>query len=104
LVSLKAMVKAFKEKGEWMLLELGTLAAEIEEDQRAVPELLKGALAEFGRVFTAMEGLPPRREREHAINLILGSSSVSVRPYHYPYLQKNEIEKLVGEMLAARII
>ncbi|XP_052185288.1 uncharacterized protein LOC127796925 [Diospyros lotus] len=104
LVSLKAMVKAFKEKGEGMLLELGAMAAEIEEDQRAVPELLKGALAEYGRVFTAVEGLPPSRERDHAINLLWGSSPVSVRPYRYPYLQKNEIEKLVGEMLAAGII
>jgi len=104
LVSLKAMVKTFKEEGERMLLELATLAIEIEEDQRAIPKLLKGALAKFGRVFTAAEGLPPSKERDHAINLISGSSPMSVRPYHYPYLQKNEIEKLVGEMLTAGII
>jgi len=87
-----------------MLLELGTWATEIEEDQRAIPELLKRALAEFGRVFTATEGLPPSRERDYAINIISGYSPMSVRPYRYLYLQKNEIEKLVGEMLAVGII
>lgn len=33
-----------------------------------------------------------------------GSNPVSVRPYRYPQFQKDEIEKLVREMLAARII
>lgn len=33
-----------------------------------------------------------------------GSNPVSVRPYRYPEFQKDEIEKLVREMLAAKII
>ena len=47
---------------------------------------------------------PPQRSRDHAIILKEGTAPISVRPYRYPYVQKQEIEKLVGEMLAARII
>ena len=61
-------------------------------------------LAEFEEVFTTLEGLPPSRKKDHAINLLPSTLPVSVRPYCYPYLQKNEIEKMVGEMLVAGII
>ena len=49
-------------------------------------------------------GLPPVCDRDHAINLLEGSNPISVRPYRYPKIQKNEIEKLLKEMLAAGII
>lgn len=49
-------------------------------------------------------GLPPKRSREHAITLHEGTSPINIRPYRYSHLQKNEIEKLVREMLQAGII
>lgn len=49
-------------------------------------------------------GLPPSRSHEHGITLKEGTPPISVRPYLYPRVQKNEIEKLVGEMLSAGII
>ena len=49
-------------------------------------------------------GLPPRRSREHAITLQEGTSPINIRPYRYSHLEKNEIEKLVQEMLHAGII
>ncbi|XP_052202680.1 uncharacterized protein LOC127808263 [Diospyros lotus] len=104
LVSLKAMMKAFKENGEEMLFELGMMAVEFNESQVEVLSFLKEVLAEFEEVFTTLEGLPPSRKKDHAINLLPSTVQVSVRPYRYPYLQKNEIEKMVGEMLAAGII
>ena len=48
-------------------------------------------------------GLPPPRSKEHSIILQTGTSPISVRPYR-PQLQKNEIERLVAEMLQAGII
>ena len=41
---------------------------------------------------------------DHAINLKEGAAIPHVRPYRYPYFQKNEIETIIEEMLSARII
>lgn len=40
----------------------------------------------------------------HEIQLVLEPHSSIFQPYHYPQFQKNEIEKLVEETLAAGII
>ena len=55
-------------------------------------------------VFDWPEGLPLQRARDHAIVLQPGAVPMSVRPYRYPCIQKNEFERLVREMLAAGII
>lgn len=104
MVSLKAMLKALKGRREGMLLELGAITAKFEGKHWVIPRLLQGVLEEFEGVFSNPEGLPPCKKRDHAINLIPGTAPVHVRPYRYPYMQKNEIEKLVGEMLGARIV
>ena len=49
-------------------------------------------------------GLPPKREVEHAIVLEPGSGPISLRPYRYPYLHKNEIERQVNELLQQKVI
>ncbi|MCH81352.1 RNA-directed DNA polymerase (Reverse transcriptase), partial [Trifolium medium] len=38
-------------------------------------------LDEYANVFQTPSSLPPRREKEHAINLVKGQGAVSVRPY-----------------------
>lgn len=65
---------------------------------------LKGVLTECSEVFQVPTELPPKRLFEHRIHLSSGSKPVNVRPYRYPYFQKNEIERLVKEMLDQGLI
>ena len=48
--------------------------------------------------------LPPIRPHDHHIPLLNESQSIKVKPYRYPTVQKNELEKMVAEMLDAGII
>lgn len=65
---------------------------------------LEGLLSKYEDIFKEPRGLPPRRKKEHAINLKGGLEAVNVRPYRYPHHHKNEIEKQVKELLAAGVI
>lgn len=65
---------------------------------------IQSVLQAHSSVFQPLSGLPPKRELDHAIELFPGTTLVNVRPYRYPQFQKDEIEKLVEEMLAAGII
>nr|ABD78322.1 polyprotein [Primula vulgaris] len=69
------------------------------EDSKISP-LLRG----FPEVFSEPKGLPPEREHVHKIELIQGTNPISVRPYRYPYFQKNEIEKIVKELIESGFI
>lgn len=55
-------------------------------------------------MFNMPSGLPPIRGHEHSIVLKEGSQPISVRPYRYPHAQKDEIERLIKEMMDAGII
>lgn len=104
LVSLKAMIRTIKHEGQGMIVELGCVTVVAREQLGCVSERLQQLLQEFASVFRMPMGLPPPRHKEHTITLKEGSTPVSVRPYRYPQIQKDEIEKLVHEMLAASII
>jgi hypothetical protein len=56
-------------------------------------------------VFSTPQGIPPYLGvHDHSIPLIPGSIPPNVRPYHHPFSQNNEIEKIVQEFIAACII
>ncbi|PKU77049.1 putative mitochondrial protein [Dendrobium catenatum] len=103
-VSLRSMVKIIHEEGGGFLVELQSLEDQQEGEEKHIPALVQPFLQEFEDVFQPPVGLPPDREREHQIILKEGVSPISVRPYRYPQVQKDEIEKLVGEMLEGGII
>jgi len=57
----------------------------------AVQEIIEGYLD----IFKELEGLPPSRSHDHKIFLKDEAKPTCVRPYCYPYYQKEEIVKLV---------
>ena len=61
-------------------------------------------LAKYQSVFQVPTTLPPVRSHDHRITLEPGTGPVNVRPYRYPHIQKNEIERAVKEMLSIGII
>lgn len=95
LVTLKAMMKAFKNERGGVLLELGSLNVDQRERQQEMPTRIEQVLDEFNTVFEELRGLPPQRDRDHTITVQSGTAPFNVRPYCYPHIQKNEIEKLV---------
>ena len=94
------LLKGSVRKG--LLLQI-TLAADVvlEDSVLVEVELL---LQEFGEVFETPIGLPPVRGHENQITLMEGSQPVCQRPYRYLFYQKNEIEKIVRELLSVRSI
>ena len=72
--------------------------------EEPIPNEIQDLLQQFERVFAVLSGLPPFRGHDHAIVLKEGVSPISVRPYRYPQVQKDEIEHLVQEMLQSGII
>eukprot|EP00253_Pinus_taeda_P035116 PITA_35116 len=56
-------------------------------------------------IFDKPHELPPsRREHDHSITLVPGTQPPNVHPYRYLFTQKNEIEKIIKELLEAGVI
>jgi hypothetical protein len=70
-----------------------------------VPQDLQALLSKHQRAFSTPQGLPPSRGvHDHSIPLVLGSLPPNIRPYCHPFSQKNEIAKMVQELLTVGVI
>ncbi|XP_063950102.1 uncharacterized protein LOC135152878, partial [Daucus carota subsp. sativus] len=106
-ISLKAMIHNLRKEKQGYLVEFNFLATgEImgESQEVVCPSFLQATLVQYKRIFDWPNELPPKRSHDHAIVLKEGTDPINVRPYRYPQVQKNEIEKLVNDMLKAGII
>jgi hypothetical protein len=61
-------------------------------------------LKEFKDVFQVPTELPPSISHDHAIILKEGEQPISVKPYRYPFFQKEKIEKIVKRLLQSGVI
>lgn len=84
------------------MIHVGTIEGEWKPG--GTSQLVHTVLESFDDVFHMPADLPLKRSHEHATNLREGRGSISVRPYRYPHVQKDEIERLVREMFKARVI
>lgn len=85
------------------LLQLAPTATE-STIRTGMPTDLEVLLQEFADLFEEPHGLPPEREHDHRIEIVPGAGPANVRPYRYPHVQKEEISKMVREMLESGII
>ncbi|MCQ7691382.1 hypothetical protein NP199_25065, partial [Salmonella enterica] len=67
------------------------------------PNLLP-LLAEFLDIFDEPHNLPLTRRHDHCITILPGKSQANAQPYQYSHLQKDEIERIVNEMLKTGVI
>jgi hypothetical protein len=66
---------------------------------------LQDILSKHQLVFSTPQGLPPSRYvHNHSIPLVPGILPPNIRLYHHSFSQKNEIEKMVQELLNGGII
>ncbi|KAJ0524209.1 putative nucleotidyltransferase, Ribonuclease H [Helianthus annuus] len=94
--------KLVHSKGIGQLYHLSLLPPE--SSPPTYPSELQDILTSFSAVFNPPMGLPPTRSQDRHIELLPASKPVTVRPYRYPHFQKQEIERLVKEMLQQGII
>nr|GEX24785.1 putative mitochondrial protein [Tanacetum cinerariifolium] len=102
--SLQSLARAIPDISETYLIALTRVEDTSTMVTSAHPAGLVSLLTNYADIFVLLAGLPPQRDHEHAIVLKNGTKPINVHPYRYPQLQKDEIEKLVGEMLEAGII
>ena len=101
--SWKATMQVLKEDGERCVTTTWQ-DDPIMNEQDGIPHEICEVLKEFPVVFQAPTCLPPSRECDHSIVLKEGAAIPNIGPYRYPCYQKTEIERIINEILQARII
>ncbi|KAF7126621.1 hypothetical protein RHSIM_Rhsim11G0093400 [Rhododendron simsii] len=103
LVDVKTMEQLLRRHPLGVMAQMCSIQAATSEQVQVNPEISM-LLQNYEDVFSEPQGLPPVRAHDHQIPLFPGTQPPSIRPYRYPYIQKNEIEKIVREMMEAGVI
>jgi hypothetical protein len=78
---------------------------DVETPSHTMHPNLQSMLSQHHFVFHTPQRLPPSRgTHDHSIPLVLGSLPPNFHPYHHPFAPKNEIVKIVKELLEAGVI
>jgi len=102
IISSHSMEKLLKKDHSGIIAQLHSI--HVVETPSLHPDL-QSILSRHQVVFTTPKELPPFcGVHDHSIPLIPGSLPPNVRPYCHPFAQKNEIEKIVHELLETGVI
>ena len=94
ILSSNGVTKLLKKEQLGVIAQLCSL--DVSTSKSSISPDLQKVLDNHSKVFETPKGLPPMRDHDHAIHLILGSVTPNIRPYKYPYAQKSEIENMVA--------
>jgi hypothetical protein len=96
------MEKLLKKGHSGMISQLHSILA---NETPSVHPNLQSILFQHKDIFTTPHGIPPSRGiHDHSIPLVPSSLPPNVHPYHHPFSKKNEIEKIVQELLEVGVI
>lgn len=93
-----------KLQGEQVYFLIQVSTVEKQEENKETTKRVSKLLEEYEDVFSIPVQLPPKRRQDHHIPIKEGSKPVNANPYRCPYFQKEEIEKIIKEMLSNGII
>lgn len=100
--SIKLIQGALQDQGLGFILECNQV--EHSEEQITIPQYVQEVLEAYTSVFQTPQGLPHMRRQDHVIITKPAAQIPNLRPYKYPHYQKEEIEKLVRELLSSGFI
>jgi hypothetical protein len=96
------MEKLLKKGNSGVIAQLHAIQA---TDTPSVSQDLQSSLSKHQAIFSTPQGLPPSRGvHDHSIPPVPDNLPPNIHPYHHPFSQKNEIEKIVQELLNASVI
>ncbi|KAA0032689.1 peroxidase 64 [Cucumis melo var. makuwa] len=111
--SLKTISKTWEEEDHGFLLEFQKVEIEVDTEAESEKEvegeesklpMIRSLLERYRGMFEAPKGLHPKRVVDHQIVIVDRQKPINVQPYKYGYIHKEEIEKLVSEMLQGDIM
>ena len=93
IISSHRMEKLLKKGNHGVVAQFNSIQG-VETKQPPLHPEMQQILNNHLPVFDKPQGLQPSRgEHDHSITLVPGAQPQNVRPYRYPFTQKNEIEK-----------
>jgi hypothetical protein len=102
IISSHHMEKLLKKGHSGIISQLHAIQA---TETPSVPQDLQSIFSKHQVVFSTPQGLHPSHGvHVHSITLVPGSLPPNICPYHHPFSKKNEIEKMVQELLNAGVI
>lgn len=84
------MTKLFKKEQWGVIKKLCTLG--VQTSKSSISLDLQKVLDNHSKVFENPTWLPPIRDHDHVIHLVLGIFPPNIRPYKYPYAPKSEMK------------
>ena len=104
IISSHRMEKLLKKGHHGVIAQFNAIQAVATKSLPIHPEMQQ-ILNKHLPVFDKSHELPPsREEHDHSITLVPEAKPPNVRPYRYPFTQKNEIEKIIKELLEEGVI